>query len=102
MFKGDTAWAKDKGFRKCIVETDSQVLARASKGGNRKSYFHTIVSDCIDLVKHFDELLVCFIHKSANGEAHALTRASYSVSGFREWHVNAHEFIHHVICSKTL
>ena len=43
------SWLKEKGFKKCIFETDSQVLARACKGVDGKSFFHTIVRDCIDL-----------------------------------------------------
>lgn len=95
-------WLKDKGFQRCIFETDSQVLVRACKGGDGRSFFHTIVRDCIDLFQHFDEVSVCFVSRSANMVAHKLARAAYSVSGFREWHGNAPEFIHHVICSEAL
>ena len=47
-------------------------------------------------------MLVCFAHRSANGVAHALVRAAYYTSGFREWHENAPDFIHHVICYEAL
>ena len=44
-------------FRRCVFETDSQVLGRACKGINGRSYFATIVRDCIDLFHHFDEVV---------------------------------------------
>lgn len=95
-------WLRDKGLRYCIFETDSQVLARACKGVNGISFFHTIVRDCIELFKHFHEVLVCFAHRSANVVAHVLVRAAHSLPNFREWHVTAPDLIHHVICSETL
>lgn len=36
-------WLKETRFRKCILETDSQVLARAFKGMDGRSFFPTIV-----------------------------------------------------------
>lgn len=38
----------------------------------------------IDLVNHFDDELVVFVHRSKNGVAHLLARAAHSMSGFRE------------------
>ena len=96
------SWIKDKNFRRCVFETDCQVLARACKGVNGKSYFETIVRDCMELFHHFDEVEVCFARRSANGAAHALARVAYSMSESREWQLNAPEFIHHVICSEVL
>ncbi|XP_074369140.1 uncharacterized protein LOC141710128 [Apium graveolens] len=49
--KESLVWLKDKGLQKCVFETDSQVLARACKGGRGRSLFHTIVKDCVDLIQ---------------------------------------------------
>ncbi|KAL8134494.1 uncharacterized protein LOC141714729 [Apium graveolens] len=95
-------WLKEKSYRRCIFETDSQVLVRACKGVEGRSFFHTIVTDCIDLFQHFEEVSVCFTHRSANGVAHALARAASSMSDYQEWHVNAPAFIRNVICLEAL
>lgn len=44
------AWIKELGLKKCIVETDSKLLANACKGVEGRSYFHTIVLDCIHIL----------------------------------------------------
>lgn len=82
--KASLIWLKDKGIGKCVFETDSQVLARACKGTSGRSYFDTIVRDCIELFQYFEEVLVRFSHRSANRAAHALTKAAYSMSGSHE------------------
>lgn len=96
------SWLKDKNFKKCIFETDSQTLARACKGVGGRSYFDTIVRDCVELFKHFDEMLVCFAHRSANGVTHALAREAHSMSDSQEWHIDIPEFLYHVINSESL
>ncbi|KAL8114292.1 hypothetical protein AgCh_021227 [Apium graveolens] len=100
--KESLLWLKDKGLQKCVFETDSQVLARACKGGRGRSLFHTIVKDCVDLFQHFEEVSVCFTHRSANRVAHALAKAAHSMSDFQEWLENAPDFIYHVICFEAL
>lgn len=52
-----------------------------------------MVEDCIDILKHFDEVLVSFAFRSANRVAHELAKAAYSMSGPTEWLCNAPEFI---------
>lgn len=42
-------------------------------------------------------MLVNFVHRSANGVAHALARAAHSMSGLQEWHDVAPEFISDVL-----
>lgn len=96
--KSALLWLQTMGYRKCIYETDSQILARACQGVSGSSYFHAIVRDCIDLFQHFDDVKVCFVYRSANGAAHPLARAAYSLSGCQEWHENAPEFISDVLC----
>lgn len=47
---------KDKSFKKCVFETDSQILVRACKEDECRSYFDTIVRECIELLKY------CVLH----------------------------------------
>lgn len=88
---------KELKYDYCIFESDSQQLVNACNDEEGASYFHTIVSDCVDLCKHFNHVLVQFVRRSANGVAHLL--ATHSTSGLREWNVNPAEFIHHVLHS---
>lgn len=73
------------GFTRCTFETDAKLLAEACKQVKGKSYFHIIVSDCIDLFKHFENVLVKFVCKYASEFAHKLARATRSMSGIHEW-----------------
>ncbi|XP_074327738.1 uncharacterized protein LOC141665650 [Apium graveolens] len=71
------SWLKDKDFRRCIFETDSQVLAKAYNSVTGRSYFATIVRDCMDLFHHYDEVDVCFTRRSANSAAHSVRREDW-------------------------
>ena len=93
-------WTKKCGYTRCVFETDSKLLADAYNGGTGNSYFHSIVSDCIELSKHFDSVLVQFVHRSANEGAHLLARASHSESDFREWSTFAPDFLMDVITAE--
>lgn len=53
----------------------------ACKGVQGRAYFHTIDLGCVELFKHFDDILVEFVHKSANEVAHMLARTTDSMSG---------------------
>lgn len=90
-------WMKQFGFARCIVETDSKLLADACNGSSGRSHFHSIVNDCVDLIKHFDEMLVRFVPRSANGVAHLLARVSRSMSGLKEWETVVPNFLLDVI-----
>ena len=86
-------WTKHRRQKKCIFECDTKLLVDAVNGEGGNTYFHSIVDDCIDLIKHFDEVLVVFAHRSANSVAHELARAAYSKSGLTEWFSTAPDFI---------
>lgn len=86
------SWTKNWRQNKCIFECDAKLLVDAMNGGGN-SFFHTIVEDCIDIIKHFDEVLVVFVHRSANIVAHNLARAAYFMSGLTEWLSTAPDFI---------
>ena len=58
-----------------------------------RSIFDTLVEDCRELLKHFEEVLVVFVNRSANSVAHKLAQAAYSMSGPHEWLYTAPDFI---------
>ncbi|WOH11862.1 hypothetical protein DCAR_0831358 [Daucus carota subsp. sativus] len=86
-------WTKDWKRSKCVFECDAKILVDAVNGNQGNTYFHAIVDDCTDLLKHFDEVLVLFAHRSTNMVAHSLARVSYSMSGPTEWLHTAPDFI---------
>ncbi|XP_017239320.1 uncharacterized protein LOC108212100 [Daucus carota subsp. sativus] len=93
------SWMKTWRHNKCIFESDSKVLIDAIRAGQGKSIFDTHVEDCRELLKHFEDVLVVFVNRSANSVAHELTKAAYSMSGPQEWLYAAPEFI---ICNLAL
>lgn len=70
------SWTKEWRTHKCIFETDYKLLIDASKGNIGKSMFDTIVEDCQELLKHFEEVLIVFVNRFANMIAHLLTRTA--------------------------
>lgn len=56
------SWIKAWRTSKCIFETDAKLLVDAINGMRGKSFFDTIVIDCTELLKHFEEVLVVFVH----------------------------------------
>ena len=68
-------------------------MVDAVNGDGGNSNFHTIIDDCVRLLKHFSEVLVVFEYRSVNTVAHLLARAAFSMSGPMEWHSTAPEFI---------
>ena len=44
-------------------------------------------------MKHFDNVLIEFVYRSANGVAHLLVTAAHSMSDLGEWLVTPPEFI---------
>lgn len=87
------SWVKEWRTEKCIFETDAKLLVDALQGTRGKSLFDTIVQECQEILKHFQEVLVVFVIRSANMIAHTLARAAYSLPGPQEWLQNAPEFI---------
>ncbi|KAL8113302.1 hypothetical protein AgCh_020567 [Apium graveolens] len=79
------SWVKELGYKRCVFETDAKELVEACRSAQGNTYFHLIVLDCIDLLKHYDEVLVDYVPRSANVVAHELARATYSMSGVHEW-----------------
>lgn len=78
------SWIKELGFKNCIFETDAKMLADACNGVKGRSFFHTnIVLVSVELFKHFHDVLVNvlvkYVHRSANVVAHILARATHDV-----------------------
>ncbi|KAL8110377.1 hypothetical protein AgCh_026191 [Apium graveolens] len=59
-----------------------------------------VVDDCVDLLKHYDEVLVIFAYRYANNAAHLLARVAYSLSDHQEWYHTAPEFASTIISKK--
>lgn len=91
------SWEKELSLDHCIFESDSKSLVDACKRDHGVSYFHTIVSDCVELCKHFDYVQIVFVRRSANSVAHVL--ATHSMPGLRDWDDITPEFIDHVLVS---
>lgn len=86
-------WIKGWRQTRCFFESDCKGVLDAVNTGRGRSYFDTIIDDCRDILKHFDEVLVGFVPRSANTVAHLLAKATYSMSGSQEWFVTAPDFI---------
>ncbi|XP_074337063.1 uncharacterized protein LOC141674243 [Apium graveolens] len=56
--EAETLWPSSKR----IFESDSKTLVEAVNGNGGASMFDTIAEYCSDLLKHFDEVLVNFVH----------------------------------------
>ncbi|XP_074356208.1 uncharacterized protein LOC141695901 [Apium graveolens] len=91
------SWVKSFGYKKCVFETYAKMLAEACKKIEGRAYFHSIVSCCIDLFEHYDEVLVEFVNRSANEVANKLARAIHSMSDIHEWVDTAPNFISDVL-----
>ncbi|KAL8156219.1 hypothetical protein AgCh_001348 [Apium graveolens] len=90
-------WVRQWRTTKCIFEMDAKSVVDAIHGGSGISIFHTIVEDCVELPKHFEQVLVVFARRSANRVAHLLAQATYSRSGPMEWYDTAPDFICNLI-----
>lgn len=86
-------WVRQWRVNKCIFETDAKLLVDALKRNSGKSIFDTIVEECNDVIRHFEDVSVVFVSRSANMVAHLLAQAAYSMSGPREWFNTAPDFI---------
>lgn len=86
-------WMKTWRTSKCIFETNAKLLADVIYGGRGMSIFYIIVKDCIELMKHFVEVLVVFNRRSANIVAHLVVHAAYFMLGLRKWYHTDPDFI---------
>lgn len=71
-------WIRSWRKSKCIFEMDAKAVVEVIHVGRGNSIFHTIVDDCVEILKHFEEVLVVFT-RTANKVAHLLAQATYSM-----------------------
>ncbi|KAL8115005.1 hypothetical protein AgCh_021723 [Apium graveolens] len=91
------SWVTTRGYKQCVFETDSYVLADACNGSTGRSLFDTIVTDCIELIKHISPVLFSFAYRSANNVAHVLAQTTCSMSDVGEWYVTPPNFLIHAL-----
>lgn len=58
-----------------------------------RSNFDTLVEVCSDNFRHFEEVSILYVSRSANSVAQELARAALSMSGPMEWFNITHDFI---------
>lgn len=52
------SWVKEMQSTHCVFVTDSKNLAAACNGTPGETFFESIVSDCIQLMKYIDHVLI--------------------------------------------
>lgn len=80
-----------------MLKQIQKVLADSCNGKPGEAYFGTIVTDCLELIKHIDHVLVSFVYRSVNTVAHLLPKATYSMLGSGEWYATPTDFISDVL-----
>ncbi|XP_074373973.1 uncharacterized protein LOC141714348 [Apium graveolens] len=87
------SWTKQWRSNKCIFECDAKPVVDAVNGARGKSMFDTIVEDYSYLLKHYKEVLITFVHRSANIVAHKMAQTTYSETDLKEWYDYTPDFI---------
>lgn len=64
-------WAVTKSWKTWVFETDARLVIDAVQDAGN-SPFHLIVKNCISLLKHFEDVQVCYVNRSVNGVANVL------------------------------
>lgn len=65
------SWLKEEGLDNFIVETYSFQVVQAISHPCVVSPFGFIISECVDLLKHFNRVLVRFVYRTTNSATHA-------------------------------
>lgn len=65
-FRAALLWLKEWRTQRCIFELDAKSVVDAVHGIRGNSNFHTIIEECEEILKHFQEVLVVFENRSAN------------------------------------
>ncbi|XP_074342772.1 uncharacterized protein LOC141680445 [Apium graveolens] len=92
-FRAALLWVKEWRTQRFIFELDAKSVVDAVHEVRGNSNFHTIIEECEDILKHFQEVLVVFKNRSTNQVAHVLAQAAYSMTGPMEWIDIAPEFL---------
>ncbi|XP_074342618.1 uncharacterized protein LOC141680232 [Apium graveolens] len=94
--RGSFVYARSNAIQGTFHPREAEAVGlkeELSWGEAGNTYFHLIVEECRDILKHFEEVLVCFVHRSANMAAHSLAQVAYSTSGHMEWFDTAPSFL---------
>lgn len=86
-------WVKNGRSTQCIFEMDAKLVVDAVHGSGGNSNFHTVIKECHEIIKHFEDVLLLFEYRSANSVAHLLARAANSMSDPMEWLSTTPDFI---------
>lgn len=70
-------WTSKWRPKKCIFKTNAKIVVDAIHRGGGHTNFHTIIDECVEILKHFGEVFVIFNRRSANRIAHMLARAAF-------------------------
>ncbi|XP_074359978.1 uncharacterized protein LOC141700103 [Apium graveolens] len=86
-------WVRPWRGTKCIFESDAKLLVDTFNNDRGNSNFDTIVEECSHIIRHFENVSISFVSRSANMVSHLLAQASCSMTGPMEWYHTAPEFI---------
>ena len=79
------SWLRQQALDNVLLETDAKQVVDLIRKPDSSSALGLVVDDCISLLKHFGNVSVRFVRRSANEAAHRCARAAHYMSGSREW-----------------
>ena len=65
-----------------VIESDTKQVVEMIRRSDSSSIIGLMVHDCIELLRHFNNVIVKFIRRLA---IHRCVRATHYMSGSREW-----------------
>jgi ribonuclease HI len=72
-------WVANLGYNKVIFELDCKIVVDdVNKMSINQSEYGSIIQNCRTLLHHYNNFIVVFARRQANGSAHALARAALS------------------------
>ncbi|KAK6118703.1 hypothetical protein DH2020_047560 [Rehmannia glutinosa] len=89
------SWIKEKFTNAAVVlESDSLGVIQAIRGLiSDNTYVQSVINDCLKLLEDLPMVSCVFVRRSANRVAHALAKASGSLSDFITWEGHPPQFI---------
>lgn len=91
-------WTKTWRARKCIFEMDAKLVVDAIHRGMRNYIFHYIFEQCVELLKHFEEVILTFDYKCTNKINHVLPQTVtaptlFVISFLKKFNICKFEFL---------
>ncbi|XP_045831364.1 uncharacterized protein LOC123922710 [Trifolium pratense] len=72
-------WVASLGYNKVVFELDCKIVVDdVNKMSINQSEYGSIIQNCRTLLHHYNDFIVVFTRRQANGSAHALARAALS------------------------